>query len=252
MHAGVLEWCHDWYGPYPHEPQVDPVGRARGIARVIRGGGIQQRTVPNYSVGLSPYYARSANRGGLLPAFRPREPVGFRVVEAELPPTAPLEPEERPFVEQCVKPVLPRVQPGAASGHPHFKQRPIVPIPPENVKADVSWAAGLPEGLLGHNHSPGLEVMPNGDLLALYFTSDGYEDHRRDRTCVSGEAMPDIALASGTFGVQNGTPMPLTMLSSTANRPAGSHWCHMRNGSAIAPAAKSTMASTVQLNTVPK
>jgi hypothetical protein len=130
----------------------------------------------------------------LLPAFRPHEPVGFRVVEGPLPPSAPLEAEEPPFVEQCVKPALPRVQLGAAADRPYFKRRPILPIPPENVKAEASRAAGLPEGLLGHNHSPGLEVMPNGDLLAVYFTSDGYEDNRRDRTCVSGEATPDIAL----------------------------------------------------------
>ena len=32
MHAGVLEWCHDWHGPYPDSDQVVP-GRARGRNR---------------------------------------------------------------------------------------------------------------------------------------------------------------------------------------------------------------------------
>jgi hypothetical protein len=36
--------------------------------------------------------------------------------------------------------------------------------------------------------------MPNGDLLAIYFTSAGYADGRRDPKCPSGEATPDIAL----------------------------------------------------------
>ena len=34
------EWVYDWYGTYPHEDQVDPVGPEHGIARVIRGGGL--------------------------------------------------------------------------------------------------------------------------------------------------------------------------------------------------------------------
>ena len=194
MHTGVLEWCHDWYGAYPDSDQVDPVGRAGGIARVIRGGGIQQRTSANYNVGLSPYYARSANRGGLLPSFRPQEPVGFRVVEAPLPATPPLPPDEPPFVEQCVKQSAARVGVGPERDRPYFKRREILPIPPENVPGEASRAAGLPDGLLGHNHSPALEVLPNGDVLAIYFTSAGYADERRDRACVSGEATPDIAL----------------------------------------------------------
>ncbi len=38
MHGNVLEWCQDWFGPYPKEDQKDPVGSNTGIARVLRGG----------------------------------------------------------------------------------------------------------------------------------------------------------------------------------------------------------------------
>lgn len=38
MLSGPREWCHDWFGEYPAESQVDPVGPAAGFARVARGG----------------------------------------------------------------------------------------------------------------------------------------------------------------------------------------------------------------------
>jgi formylglycine-generating enzyme required for sulfatase activity len=38
MHGNVLEWCQDWYGPYPAGNIVDPQGDGEGEARVLRGG----------------------------------------------------------------------------------------------------------------------------------------------------------------------------------------------------------------------
>ena len=46
MHTGVAEWVLDWHGMYPSDPQTDPVGPAHGIARVIRGGGLDYRGAP--------------------------------------------------------------------------------------------------------------------------------------------------------------------------------------------------------------
>jgi formylglycine-generating enzyme len=38
MHGNVREWCQDWFGYYPIDPVVDPVGCATGGKRVLRGG----------------------------------------------------------------------------------------------------------------------------------------------------------------------------------------------------------------------
>ncbi|WAC07900.1 MAG: formylglycine-generating enzyme family protein [Thermodesulfobacteriota bacterium] len=38
LHGNVLEWCQDWYGPYPPTTQTDPTGPITGSGRVIRGG----------------------------------------------------------------------------------------------------------------------------------------------------------------------------------------------------------------------
>ena len=67
MHTGVREWCADWYGPYEPSAQIDPVGPADGLTRVVRGGlldddgRVAERTIFN----------ASASRASMAPAFGP-------------------------------------------------------------------------------------------------------------------------------------------------------------------------------------
>jgi formylglycine-generating enzyme len=37
MHGNVMEWCYDFYAPYPTQPAHNPIG-SRGVHRVARGG----------------------------------------------------------------------------------------------------------------------------------------------------------------------------------------------------------------------
>ncbi len=63
----TLEWCQDWYGPYQHKRQTDPVGAEKSIAKVVRGG-LPDILVKEYTYPESFYY-RPGNRAGIAPAF---------------------------------------------------------------------------------------------------------------------------------------------------------------------------------------
>ena len=222
VHGGVSEWVADWHAPYPTSDQTDPVGPSTGFARVIRGGGLDRETT---------YYARSANRASMAPAFPPpgsreraerlartadaasvatpanEKPaalsqqhlyqafvrdvldkegshgIGVRLVLAPPPATAP-EPVEVPFFRQAVKHASGLAQQGPRPDRPYFRKRRLLPIPPENTpvpQLEAIRTAGLHPAILHHQHSPALEVAPNGDVFAVYYTSHS-------------ELTPDVAM----------------------------------------------------------
>src|SRR6185436_21084132 len=44
-------------------------------------------------------------------------------------------------------------------------------IPPDNSTNTSGTLTGLDPMVLAHNHSPGFEILPNGDALAIYFSA---------------------------------------------------------------------------------
>ena len=169
LHTGAMEWVVDWYAPYSGLPETDPVGPAAGQSRVVRGGGIMSPGRENVN-GLAPYYRRSANRASLPPQFHGTHAVGFRIVEAPLPSTAARE-VEAPFPLQCVKQQNPSPKYGPDPKKPWLRQRPLLPVPPENATIEQIEAAGIAPGVNGHMHSAGFTITPNGDLLWVAFSS---------------------------------------------------------------------------------
>ena len=152
LHGNVEEWCHDWYGPYSEAPQTDPVGRVDGDFKVSRGG----------SHGTVAYYLRSANRMGTLPEDK-HFLIGFRVVLGELPDTPPLERPSRPRNQLDVVQEVP-----VAATLPRPDDEPYFHGPRVYVK--------IPEGAAGplfdrHNHDPAIAECPNGDLLAIWYST---------------------------------------------------------------------------------
>jgi sulfatase modifying factor 1 len=152
MHGNVEEWCHDWYGPYEGGAQTDPVGRVDGDFKVTRGG----------SHGTFAYYLRSANRMGTVPEDKSWF-IGFRVVLGEMLKTRPLpEPEPERYQQGVQQQVPVDVTLGPERGKPYFEG------PRNFVK--------IPEGSNGplfsrHNHHPAVVECPNGDVLAVWYTT---------------------------------------------------------------------------------
>ena len=71
MHGSVMEWCYDFYGPYPDDDltRIDPIGPIRGSRRIVRGGSFIRTA----------HLCRSAKRWKYEASYRGSE-IGFRYV----------------------------------------------------------------------------------------------------------------------------------------------------------------------------
>jgi len=165
MHTGVAEWVLDWHGLYPREPQTDPVGPASGFAKVVRGGGLDYRQSKSDGgrrfPAEYPYYRRSANRASMAPGFESAEhPIGFRVVQAEMPATKPRPVPHSGITDREIRWSVPR---GA-----YYHTRLMFP--------HLVAGRDLPPGLGRAYHNSAVVVCSNGDLLAAYYNTPQYED----------------------------------------------------------------------------
>jgi hypothetical protein len=174
-HDAVMEWCLDWHAPYSAGDKTDPVGPASGMAKVVRGDKPDLDERLRDEKGRKPEdYHRAANRAGLPPAFGAigtetgQHHVGFRVVQGEMPATKP-EAVFAPFIRQCLTPPVTQLK--LAPTQPYFRKRYLLPIPPDNAPDEAIAAVGFPPSFRKHNHSPALEVCPNGDVLLILYTS---------------------------------------------------------------------------------
>lgn len=155
MHGNVAEWCSDWYGPYESGAQTDPLGHTDGDCRVFRGGFHSSMI----------RFLRSANRGSWVKNSA-SERIGFRVVLGELPKGKLMPVATPPPNAQNVSQTVPNITPQPA-GTPFFEgPKPFVRIP-EGAVGPV---------FISQNHSPSITECPNGDLIAVWFSTLGETD----------------------------------------------------------------------------
>ncbi len=181
MHSEVAEWCYDWYGEYSEAPQTDPVGYAGSFSKVIRGGAANtselEGSSPEFHPDTSAVFYRSSNRSSMqpnCPAIGTGLPtphfVGFRVVQAPLPPTKPLV-FESSFPLQGVKQTEVFSKQGPRADQAYFKARQVMASPPDLTFPSENEAVGLHPSNQGKVHSSGFVACPNGDLLLIGFSS---------------------------------------------------------------------------------
>jgi formylglycine-generating enzyme required for sulfatase activity/photosystem II stability/assembly factor-like uncharacterized protein len=165
MHGNVAEWCLDWYGPYESGDQTDPVGRADGEARVVRGWSWQPTRGQNPA-----HFARSANRSGHVPEDANRY-TGFRIVQGPVPKTKPLpvaEPalHQRDVIQENKRPAPPDAKKPYFVNYTGEKKGPT--IAPNSFGPIFS----------NHNHFSACCVCPNGDVLAVWYSCVGEPDRQ--------------------------------------------------------------------------
>ncbi|HEY3840808.1 MAG TPA: SUMF1/EgtB/PvdO family nonheme iron enzyme [Bryobacteraceae bacterium] len=182
MHTGVAEWCYDWYGAYPNQALTDPVGPGNGIARVVRGGGLDDRTAKNSGQAGArqpaemAFFRRSANRASIAPAFGgTASAIGFRVVQAAIPQTKPAS-YQAPWFESAVKQDHPDLTRGPDPARPYFRKRELFPNLGGRSMREVGYKIGLAPGLGKAYHNSAVQVLDNGDVIAAYYDVPKEED----------------------------------------------------------------------------
>ena len=166
-----LEWCLDWYELYEGGHAVDPVGRMSGLTKVVRGGRLDDTSKRDSQA----FYAHITHRSSIAPSFGTdqvgrfgKHRIGFRVVLGDLP-RGRLTPPPANFAFAGVKQNTNLAIIGPQK--PYFRKRYLLPVPLDNSERQAIITSGFPPFYRGHNHSPALTVCPNGDVLAVFYTS---------------------------------------------------------------------------------
>ena len=118
-----------------------------------------------------------------------------------------------PFSQSAVKQSTEAALQGPDLQHPYFTVRFAMPIPPSFTRTDVAALTGLDPKVFRRNHSPGFVIMPNGDVLAIYFstpagkseadTSTSFVQARLRYGSVEWD-MPDLFFKTKGFNDQSG------------------------------------------------
>lgn len=211
----IAEWIYDWHSLYDHNATINPAGPTAGMAKVIRGGGLDRN---------SAYFKRPSNRASYGPSFptennftyqariaaqlekdtsgngantgdqnlktemrylnfiregsnqQGQHHIGFRLVKSK---------SKLHFSEPTTIEAQKRVSQSThwvtkAANRPYFRKRHVLPTPPDDSADELipyQHVVHVPPGMLSHHHSAGLVALPNGDLLMAIYTATSETSH---------------------------------------------------------------------------
>jgi formylglycine-generating enzyme len=153
MHGLVEEWCMDWYGPYVGDEQDDPVGYEDGLYKVTRGG--------SHNTDLD--YLTSSSRCGALPDDK-NWLVGFRLVREYETPA-----DSEPLAEPAAPLWATKVSKRKYAWKPAKQPKPFFAEPIQYVYVPADSNGPL---YSKHNHQPSITWCDNGDMLAIWFSTN--------------------------------------------------------------------------------
>jgi len=142
---------------------------ARWVAALILG--VQWTTVA--ATKLIPVTAANFTAGANMTTSDATNQYQFRIDAA---PTIP-------FGQSAIKQDPTPARLGPKSDVPFFTVRFAMPIPPCYTTGDVAAFTGMDPMVFRHNHSPGFEILPNGDALAVYFSTPDGKAEADPSTC---------------------------------------------------------------------
>ncbi len=102
-----------------------------------------------------------------------------------------------PFVQSGVSQDTQRAQQAPDADKPYFKVREALPIPAAYTPTEQGRLVGLDEGIYTHAHSPGFEILPNGDALAIYFSTPKGKSENDTACTFLSRLVCALALRSG-------------------------------------------------------
>ena len=167
---------------------ADPVGPVSGIAKVVRGGGLDYRQAKENGDKLYPatlpYFARAENRASMAPVFESAlGNIGFRVVEGADAPAATL-PYDAPFFQTAVKQTAADFSRGPDPSKPFYHVQRLFPSIGKLDMRVTGRHIGLSPGLGIAYHNSAVQVLANGDLVAAYYNTPK-DENDPDQTILS-------------------------------------------------------------------
>jgi hypothetical protein len=181
LHFAGREHVLDWHGVTAHAPASPTGGPVTGMLTVVRDGAPPaveaNARAARYSV--PPGVTRTSSALASTSHAAVVNASTFRLVRVPKG-TPPLAFTSAPLSQTAVLPAGIATTPGGPvdtallgppASAPHFAVRMALPLPPDTSNDGTASLTGLDPSTMYETHSPGFEVLANGDVLAVWFSA---------------------------------------------------------------------------------